>query len=85
MKTEATKGLRSELAAIRVHHLKDYTGASYVPLPRALWQSAGRCDCSVCKGKEGFYDTLGVPHQNGPNGAQLTWLLHWPELQTKAN
>jgi hypothetical protein len=33
----------------------------FVRLPEALWRSAGKCLCQVCKGREGFWDTLAVP------------------------
>jgi hypothetical protein len=59
-------------------------GAIYVPLPRAAWRSAGRCDCKVCKGGEGFWDTLAIPApcEPGPGTDPAhTWTVHMPELQ----
>lgn len=51
------------------------SGTRFIPLPRGAWRSAGRCDCCVCKGTEGFWDTLSVP----TSGSAYT--VHWPELQ----
>ena len=36
------------------------TNIVFVELPKALWRSAGNCSCGVCKGAEGFWDTLAV-------------------------
>jgi len=53
----------------------DYAPARlWVLLPKALWRSAGRCDCNCCNGSEGFYDTMGV--QDGVT----TWVVHYPQL-----
>jgi hypothetical protein len=47
----------------------------FVPLPHGLWKSTGNCDCSHCKGKEGFWDTLAI----APDGSSYT--VHYPALQ----
>jgi hypothetical protein len=47
----------------------------YAPLPRGAWRPVGRCDCSVCKGAEGYWDTLALSADGS------TWTVHYPELQ----
>lgn len=54
-------------------------GAVYIPLPREAWRSCGTCNCPVCKGAEGFWDTMAVPGPDANMGH--TWTLHFPELQ----
>ena len=53
----------------------------YIRLPRNLWRSAGNCTCHSCGGKEGFWDTLGVPlpPTNDEHPHQLTWTVHMPD------
>lgn len=53
----------------------------FIPLPRILWRSAGRCDCNVCKGKEGFWDTLALTSQPENRATDTAWTVHYPELQ----
>jgi hypothetical protein len=50
--------------------------AIYLRIPRELQQSAGSCDCSHCKGAEGFWDTLGVPLD--VSQFDTAWTVHWP-------
>jgi hypothetical protein len=51
----------------------------FVPLPRSLWRSCGKCGCPECQGREGFWDTL-VIDGNGPkSGPDTTWTCHRPE------
>ena len=64
----------SSLQGLRIHRLKN--GHIFIPLARELWRSAGRCDCKICKGKEGFWDTLSIPLIG------TTYTVHYPELQT---
>jgi hypothetical protein len=52
--------------------------AIYLRIPKELQQSAGPCDCSHCKGQEGFWDTLGVPLATGLVQLNAAWTLHWP-------
>ena len=49
----------------------------FVRLPRALWRSAGICACTVCKGREGFWDTLSVPPPGSVSDTAYT--VHHPE------
>lgn len=51
----------------------------FVALPKEAWQSAGRCNCPVCKGGEGFWDTLAIP----PKGKGTAYTVHYPALQTR--
>ena len=57
----------------------------FIPLPREQWRSAGICRCPVCKGTEGFWDTLAVaktaPTTQRPD---YTWTVHYPELHNDA-
>lgn len=63
------------------------TGAIYIALPQELWSpalpdEAGQsiCHCAVCKGANGYWDTLVIP---GLNDRQpYTFTVHMPELQT---
>ncbi len=53
----------------------------WIPLPKNLWRSAGRCNCPYCKGEEGFWDTLAVPAKKDPDKLlPHTWNVHYPEL-----
>jgi hypothetical protein len=52
-----------------------------IPLPREAWRSAGNCNCSHCKGQEGFWDTLAVSTKADVRGADYSWTVHAPELQ----
>lgn len=61
----------------------------FVPLPRAMWRSAGPCNCHYCKGGEAFWDTLAVA-ETKPSGKiagteslrnDTTWTVHMPEAQ----
>lgn len=61
------------LNGVRVVH-RDNT--IFIPLPRELWRSCGRCDCSHCQGKEGFWDTIAVAI-----GERYSWTVHMPEAQ----
>ncbi len=56
-------------------------GAIFIPLPKAAWKlSGGSCSCGKCDGL-GAYDTLAIdPSQADPN-RQITWMVHYPELQ----
>lgn len=69
--------MKNMLNGLRVFTPEDDqdAGTRYVPLPRELWASAGKCMCEVCKGGEGFWDTLAVAH----NG--FTWTVHMPQVQ----
>ena len=58
--------------------------AIFIPLPRELWRSAGRCDCKVCKGAEGFWDTLAVHADPRKRDRDYAWTVHYPELQVRA-
>jgi len=52
----------------------------FVPLPRALWRSCGRCDCAHCQGREGFWDTLALPAEaTESRHDDTTWTVHAPE------
>jgi hypothetical protein len=52
--------------------------AIYLRIPKELQESAGSCDCSHCKGAEGFWDTLGVPLATDSSRNDTAWTLHWP-------
>lgn len=56
----------------------------FVRLPRELWRSCGRCDCSHCKGSEGFWDTLGVTTKPVARRNDTTWVVHMPESASRA-
>lgn len=51
-------------------------GTRLVPLPRKMWIAVERCDCSVCRGQDAFFDTLAVPETgnayvvHNPKGAR---------------
>ena len=49
----------------------------FIRMPREQWRSAGRCDCPVCQGGEGFWDTLAVATENRPN--DYAWTVHMPD------
>jgi hypothetical protein len=68
----------SSLQNLRVVH--QTAGAVYVRLPPELQKSAGRCDCPVCKGSEGFWDTLAIPIDPVVQALRpTTWTVHAPE------
>jgi hypothetical protein len=57
----------------------------FIPLPRALWGSAGTCSCRFCsedpKHPElGYWDTLAVVQDLDPlERRDTTWTVHYPE------
>lgn len=53
----------------------------FIRLPQALWRSAGKCVCPVCKGQEAYWDTLAV--SSFPSGsADYAWTVHYPQFRT---
>jgi hypothetical protein len=64
----------TDIRSLRVIRFAD--GARFIPLPQELWRSAGRCDCSFCKGQEGLWDTLVVDEIGA-----WTRTVHCPALQ----
>jgi hypothetical protein len=64
----------TDIRSLRIIRFAD--GARFIPLPQELWRSAGRCDCSFCKGQEGFWDTLAVDEIG-----ERTRTVHFPALQ----
>lgn len=54
----------------------------FIALPRALWRSTGiPCNCVVCKGAESHWDTLAVSIAPDGKSDDVTWTVHYPELQ----
>ena len=53
----------------------------FVPLPRNLRRSSGKCACDHCKGKTGFWDTLALPPKTAQN--QHPYAVHYPELRKR--
>jgi len=52
----------------------------FVRLPRELWRSVGRCDCSKCNGAEGFWDTLAIAADpSRDNYRDYAWTVHHPD------
>lgn len=49
----------------------------FISLPKALWRSAGVCNCPVCEGGEGFWDTLAVGDHY--KAGDYAWVVHHPE------
>lgn len=63
---------------------EDYPkGNTFVVLPRALWRSAGICDCKFCKRREGFWDTLAIPPKASPSSPTNAepYPVHHPGLR----
>lgn len=59
----------------------------FVMLPPELWRPIDKCRCTVCErdGTDPYWDTLAVPKEPGSiNGTDWTWMVHKPELYTKA-
>jgi len=59
------------------------TRTRFVVLPRALWRSCGVCHCPICRGAEGFWDTLAVPEQKDPKHREHAYTVHYPELRRR--
>lgn len=55
-------------------------GVTFIALPKELWREAGTCNCSFCKGKLAFWDTLVVPNEENTT----TYTVHAPELQPES-
>lgn len=56
-------------------------GTIFIPLPREAWVSCGLCQCSHCKGAEGFWDTIAVSAKD--SARDYTWTVHAPEMQMR--
>jgi hypothetical protein len=50
----------------------------FIRLPRELWRSCGVCRCDVCKGGEGYWDTLAVAATHEPGRNDYAWTVHYP-------
>ena len=51
----------------------------FVALPRVAWRSLGKCECSHCNGREGFWDTLALAAARPERGkSDTTFMVHRP-------
>jgi len=67
----------------RKHQAK--SGTIFIPLPRALWTVSldGKCACHECAKLPqvpAYWDTLAVSVNPTPGKADVTWVVHYPEV-----
>ena len=63
------------LNGLMVYRQEDTT---FIPLPKALWRTYGKCCCSLCNNKEAYWDTLAI--RADAKSADYTWMAHMPLL-----